>query len=529
MYNFHTSRAYIETFISALSNRTDIKFVESNEFGVDLKNKIFKYDPIELQQMTISEVKGVLLHELGHLNYSTHIEDDERSDEFKKYPHLASLYNAFEDIRIEHLMIKEFRDFALYPIANARLWAVSDNYFRMQEGVLATMSPYNIFCGTMATLFVSEDALPLRNITTGYGPTMPFFNDIQRYGIACANILFNSVGKYVNKLKPVETLVRMADQCKNTHDIMRLVDTEIVPHIRELLEQEAQSGIKPEPLHGSEGEGEKKDDKDGEGEQEGKGGKEGEKLTTSHNLRQQILRAGLKGGKMIDQDLPSEKDIKAIFFQQIHVLAKYLASILEEKTTLKYQGSYKRGKLIPRNVYKVKTKERRLYSKRNHPDNPQYEVTFLIDESGSMKKSLFKEAYIAATVIDFACKKLGFKTNYIGFDEQVYTYKSLPRKIHSGGTRLDLPLKLIKTKIDPNNDNLIFILTDGDIATGEYSPKKHLQALEKIGATIVPIGMGLGSEERTRFKNNLPNAVFANEMTELIKAMAKFLKGVIHR
>lgn len=512
---FGASRAYIEAFVSALSNRTDIQFIESNEFGVDLKNKIFKYDALELQRMTIQEVKGVLLHEIGHLNYSSHIEEHEKSEEFKKYPHLSSLYNVFEDIRIEHLMIKEFGNFALYPVANARLWGVSDNYFNIKQGILNTMTPYNIFCGTMATLFVKDDYIPLRNIHSGYNPNIPF-GEIFNYANACLQPLFNTMGIYVGKLKNPDILIKMIDGCKNTQDIMRLVDKEIVPYIRDLLEQEAQSGNKPESMHGEEGEGEEEE------------GKEGKKLTTSHNLRQQILRAGTKGGKMTNPELPSENDIKKSFFSQTHVLAKYLEAILEEKTTIKYQGSYKRGRLIPRNVYKVKTKEHRLYSKRNHPDKPQYEVTFVIDESGSME-DYYEEAYTAAVIIDTACKKLGFKVNYIGFDGEVYVYKELPREIHNGGTRLDQPLKQAKKMIDPDNDNIIFIITDGEISTGQYSPKRHLEALKKMGVTIMPIGLNLSPAQKQNFKCHLPNAVFAKEMTQLVKAMAKFLKDLIHR
>src|SRR3990167_8544613 len=101
---YRATRSYIEAFVSAISNRSDIKFVEGNSFGVNLKEKKFMYDPVLLQQATVDEVKGILIHEVGHLNY-TSITDEKESAEYKKYPILATLYNAIEDMRIEHLIM----------------------------------------------------------------------------------------------------------------------------------------------------------------------------------------------------------------------------------------------------------------------------------------------------------------------------------------------------------------------------------------------------------------------------------------
>lgn len=185
---YKATRAYIESLVSALSERTDIKFIEGDRFGTNLEDKIFMYDPIVLQTATIGEVKGILIHEVGHLKYTQYIETP--SEYHKKYPCLMDLYNILEDFRIEHLMVRDFRDFASYPISESIYYASENNYIMIEKGIPPNITGYVSFCEALMSKLVYRDIYPLTNF--GSGKRYPLYDEYY----TLVTHIFSELGQY---------------------------------------------------------------------------------------------------------------------------------------------------------------------------------------------------------------------------------------------------------------------------------------------------------------------------------------------
>lgn len=526
---YRATRAYIEAFVSALSARTDLEFIEGNKFGVNLKDKQFMYDPILLQQMSIDEVKGVLLHEVGHLNYSEHITTKD-SKEFAKYPHLSTLYNAMEDMRIEHRIIKEFQTFALFPIADSRLYATESNFYNLKSGHIDNIPPYYAFIGMLYSYLLYDDERPLRNLEPYPRTYMPWQNLISEYSLQFGNslapLLPEKIGARFTYPQHLRDLMQKIDKCSREKELVHVVDTEIVPYIRELLDEEKG---RAEAMHGAEefvkAAVEAMADAASQAEQAY------DKLQTTHTQLRNIIErggGGPRGRKTEENEIPPEEEIHALFGLASYNIQRYLGSIIEEKKATRYTGAHKRGKLLARNVYKALTKERRMYSKRINPNVPDAEVTFCIDESGSMDGALYRNAYIAADIINRACENLKFKIHYFGFESTTHVYQKMTdlRESHSGGTNMKTALRKIDKTIDRNNINIIFFLTDGEPNPSD-EPTEFVEKFKKEGVHLVAIGMGLGSG--LQFRKYFPKGILAESIEDLVKKMSQELKSIIHR
>ena len=83
------NRQYIEALTSGLAEGSDIKFKEGDRWCVDISKKTLHYNQRELNNWPIETVKGLILHETGHLKYTTI--DEEQSDIYKAHPEAMQL------------------------------------------------------------------------------------------------------------------------------------------------------------------------------------------------------------------------------------------------------------------------------------------------------------------------------------------------------------------------------------------------------------------------------------------------------
>ena len=172
-----------------------------------------------------------------------------------------------------------------------------------------------------------------------------------------------------------------------------------------------------------------------------------------------------------------------------------------------------------------------MYSKRKHFDTPYYEVSFLMDESGSMSSgSRYEDIYVAGYIINQAVKNLKFKINYVGFDDDPKDYKTFEamRDFRGGGNNENRVLRHIEKKIDMHNDQIIFLLTDGGVAPSN-SPTPMMAKFKKMGVHVIPIGINIPEGQEQEFKKWYPESVLVKNIDSLVITMANFLKKVIHR
>lgn len=460
----HTTRAYIEALITGLTKEGKITFIEGKEFSTNIKTKTLTYNMQVLQSVTPLTAKGYLLHEYGHLSYTTETEPTEVE---KQHPSMQLVYNTLEDIRVEKRIKDNYGRFAELPflslhdasIANALEKDVPPPLHAILQGLLAYN--YNIESTTNFNYIKVTDRSDLK--------TKAIFNEIMNV------VSFELVKRF-----------------STTAEVKEYADKKLYPLIKDLLP----------PV-----------DQQMESEE------------TSKGLPHLPLEASLRGHEQEQflMDYPDE-DLERLFSQYINTLSRKLNDVLKERKATKYTGSHKRGKLMSKNAYKVIVGEKRIFSKKNRPDTPQYVVTMLLDESGSMNGNRHAYTYMGALLLERTCRKLGFPVNVIIYDDSVKIgVVSDYRRLCGGGNREEKALTKAKEIIKKEDDNILFLLTDGGAGV---DPRPILKELKKMNTLSIAIGIQCNVIQMKRYYDT---AIMVDEVEQLPKTLINLLQKVIHR
>jgi hypothetical protein len=131
-------------YISGLAHAlTDVsKIISGDKWCADVKERTLTYNRETTDPDTI---RALTLHEIGHLKHTEpyHTELEKTSN---KSQAIRSVYNSLEDIRIEHLLGREYGGFSNYLLnANMRQaimeqdWSKADPLRRVLSGAMARM------------------------------------------------------------------------------------------------------------------------------------------------------------------------------------------------------------------------------------------------------------------------------------------------------------------------------------------------------------------------------------------------------
>jgi hypothetical protein len=114
-YNYYRSATidyrYIEQMANAFSAQHNIKITAGQGWAIDLKNKELVYSPLSLMYGTKADVIASLLHEIGHLRYTTPPEEIKKGPilSHSKYSQEAFMVlNLFEDFRVDARMYNSY-------------------------------------------------------------------------------------------------------------------------------------------------------------------------------------------------------------------------------------------------------------------------------------------------------------------------------------------------------------------------------------------------------------------------------------
>lgn len=473
------NRTYIDNLVNGLT--TDkIKFIEGKGWHTDIRTKEITYNPQDILDINHISAKGLLLHEVGHCKYTTITPDTKLQ---KKYPKtMQNLYNLFEDVRIENELRNEYGDFATEALTNINAWGIK----RTINNIKNITSKVN-----QTTLgLLASNATRQRFID----------RNIENFTHNNASQLFD--------LLPIEVLAKIRElnynsilekitRSKNTAEVKQIVDDEVYPLLKEWIEQEPQTGnhnnASLNPMHNN--------DNDNNG-----------------NLNAKEMPPETT-------NIPSDQDLKHLLYPYVNTLSKKLNTILQEKKATKYVGNHKSGRLLSKNAYKVTTDSLRIFSRKNKPQAPDYEVTIILDESGSMKGKKHDLTYIASFLLNETCHKLGFKTNVIIYNDNAYSAPLSDYRDMTGGGNDDYRAFAEAEKIlNPNKDNIIFMLTDGSICN---DPRPIIAKLTKQGVIIIAIGIGLSNDYE--LKTYYPVSISVPEVELLPNVMISQLQKIIHR
>lgn len=481
------TRSYIEGLTSGLSAQSGIKFVASDKWATDINKRVLYYDETELKNMPIEVVKGIILHEVGHLKYTVVTKETPLQ---KKYPALQNLYNALEDIRIEGLLKNDLRDFASEGLDTCNAYAIQGHAEHYLKGKKID-NGYEEYClALLIALMGVRNSSYYRDffIRSDYNNITYFLNN-------CNEVTTQKLQATREEFDGIGSLKDDIIYEPNTDSLIDLIDRRIFPIIKDLLEKY------PQPPK-----------------------KEKETATTKTGKGQCEYK-----NRPINDYIPLDSELKGMYRPYIDTLAFKLNNILTENKATKYAGAYRSGKLLSKNSYKVITNDIRCFSKKNKIDTPHYAVNMILDSSGSMAaEHRAKNTYIATYVIQEACKKLGFDVNVVRYNDKVIPIDDINdyRDTIGGGNNDYDVLKFVYGQLDKQKDNIIFMMTDGGVC---QNPTDILNKIKKDNIPFYAIGVGTKGAAAEMLEQYYPNHINVENVELLPTTLISLMAKTIHR
>lgn len=493
----NATREYVEGIISALNESGKVTFKEGENWVTDVKNKVVEYVVQDLLEMDYVEAKGHILHELGHVLYTDPLPPTELQE---KFPTAMSLvYNTFEDIRIDVLLRQEYGDFYREVKEAGDLMASFQFNENVNKGKFLKDPLMQALAGvTMYHYGMNNDKqlTPRVDDWVTRGGSIIYDNSSTSARVAISEIINN------NRTRKIQ----MFAVGSTADDLRKYVDREFYPILKDMITPDDPTGEQGKANKSHEGNGEKPEDNGREDTSVGKG-------------------SGVEFGGVI----PSDKELDTILRPYVHTLTSRMDAILKERIATRFTGSYRSGKLLDKNAYKVMIPDTdRIFSRKRKVNKPHYVFTLILDESGSMtESSKHRDAYMGAYLIESVCKRMGFKVNVIGFTETPKDLKTVSsyRTIRSQGNGEIEALEYARQgKIDVNDDNIILMMTDGQV---QDNPTELIKEYEKEG--ILTIGIGIGEQASNSVPLYYPHSITVPKTENLPKEMVTLLRTLIHR
>ena len=514
---------YIELVTTALSKQYGVKIIKSKDWKLDVKHKRLYYDSLDLKQLPFPLVRSLLLHEIGHLKYT---EETQRTKLQKEKPAMQDGYNCFEDMRIDNKMKKEYGDFAggaLKILDEVSVGPTIENLRKSSK--LHQMLKLSILDRNHQNTYMNHES---RRRLDDF-----FFSEKEEEPLS----VYPEVKKCFKKHR--DEIQNIMDDCigaENCEELKKIIDEKYYPIVSHLIDpptqEKDQSGGSSGGGKSQQG-GDKNPPPSGSGNPPPKGGKQPPPQEESEIKKKvrELLKAVQNGGgnetnSIRREAFNNEIEVNAILYPYISVMAERLKSILKERATVRHYGNYKRGKLLGKNAYKVAIREKRMFSKRNNPDTPDYTVSIVLDSSGSMNGTKAIYSFMGACLIRDVVKKLSFKVNFYHFDENFGKLNNINEyKKRIGGDTQDIhALESLEKELKADEDNLIFIFTDG------YSEGDPSQIIKKIlnkkNATLIGICFG---NKSMALSNRYPDYILVDKPEELPKALLAKLRQLIKR
>lgn len=456
-----------------MSETTGVTLKEGKTWSTDIKKKIVYYVGIDLRNKPFIFCKGLLLHEISHVLYTTGFKENSLTKKNKTAWQM--IVNACEDMRIERQIRVKYEDFAIKPLDTLNTSAILPLVPMLKAPKLSQF---------MYLLSIYNQSMynpPIENVI-GYGCS---FLGSGFFAVEVTDRFF------ANKdiLQPFrDTLRREA----STQTLFNLIVKELYPIIKDWIPDFK------EPPNGK-----------------------GKACAKS-------LLPNLDKANPTKVTLPTEKEATAILMPYARTLAQRLRNILQETAQTRHRGNYLSGKLLSKNVYKVAIDgENRIFSKKTNPDTLSYKLHIALDASGSMRdnnKAYF--AFMGACMLKEVARLTGFDCQVYYYNSEAYKLDKLDDYMQGGGTRDSAVLDLIAKNSNIDKQNLIFILTDG-YTTRETDFTLALKEVNKYPNHLVGVGIGLSDD--TRLKENYPNALAVSDIPELPQQLIGLLGSIIHR
>lgn len=473
-----------------LSQEHRVSIVPDTSWKSDIKNRVIYYDQAAVYQLPDDHVLGILLHEIGHIRFTTEVPKDIQGNN----PELRhEILNVLEDIRIEERISRA------YPNAREIMDMTRSEAFDMLIGILPQ---HNASLHEKSLLYASA-----RFYNRGFAkPT----NDYEVIGelikdvmVKNKNDIFNAI--ITRDLNPIAEEIQklLENKAGKMNDSQR----------QQLAQKHASKmigGYTQVPSKNGKGRGTRQYTR-------GQGMTDVQKAIQD-KLREKYLQQGGGSGRSdligaLNGDLYPVVEI----LEESHLVGKRLDSILKRNNTNEYAGRFRSGKLQARRLFRVRSqKDTRPFGRLIVKSNKSYAFTLLCDVSGSMfdegmpGQSTASVAGSSMIMVAEALKKAKIKRASYAFAGQAVKYGNMDLKDHSlsalestirragGGTDIANGIKAGIAELEATDaeKKIIVFFTDGEDRIGAIA--EMVKLAEKKGIEVMGVFYShFGSTPRT--------------------------------
>lgn len=566
---------YIRIMTAALSTTSGIRIEEAKDWSTDVETKVIKYDIDDLRNLPFNITRGLILHEMGHVLFTEVFHPDKVGMAYiDKYgiKTMQSIFNAFEDMRIEQRMNNKYGRFSESALKDVNYYSILKR-FNQVDGNFRKYPKWTQFVFQCFLKYAAQYDDDVYNLVGGVDLNQILYPP---YAIASGIEFDEEVNDLmVKNQRDVNNYIYQIQNARSGADGERIVCDKIMPLIEKLLDQDPEA--KPQPQKGKgkkqqqqgsgksqpqQGQGQPQsgqgNNQEGDDKEEQNSGGQDEKdgKNEDDNLLKCVVdsaKDNKEAGEIVDGGSipgkygskikglfakrnithPTEAEAKSLLKPYSNVLANRLRDILAEKATTRWTGSHKSGKLLGKNAFKVSVAdESRIFSKRNNPDTPKYSIYIALDGSGSMGSGgRATHAFMGSSLLKDVCRILNFDLRIYEYGYGSRELKNLDDYRYTAGNTNDYePLNAIDKVINPQQENIIFFITDGEPDYGAHRQFETLWAKMKRekNATLFGVGIGGGLREES-MRNNYEIGVSVPRVEELPMELIRIMRNVIHR
>lgn len=545
---------YIEQMANAFASKHSVSVVSSNQFAIDIEKKTLYYNPEMFMFDTKARLITSLLHEIGHLRFTTPTARLRTNDWLSRFPGaVEAILNAFEDKRIDGLVTKSYEGAAELETeavtiakeeAQQYLDAMGD-FKRALRETLSELSEDDPQLSERVALFFSLVGHLIIGLYDGSPhPTVPAE-------------LKNIVEKAIS-IEPRTT------SAPSTDAVLDILSKEFFPLILDLISSLRQS-LERMRKAVKEEKGEEENTLfqyealifsmvTQSGKREGvarilalEGMKNKEGMSSEHEMRKKITR---RGGKSFSLDeIPKTwaegnyEDLRNSVASSIQELIRKLQFLRSRELALQWKRPTTRGRLDSKSLRKFPLGEyRHLYKAKlpNHDTIQSFAFSLLVDTSGSMNGRRIVDSVRAAILIGEVCNALRIPFEIVRFDTSVERVKEFDENVKKKQSRIGGLVNMVgggtnlleyfrsrseKTLLErPEKKKVCILISDGDTAYADEVKERFLSLRRRHH--IIPFGVSIQCGDFARELCG-GEGIEVNTTSELPLRFAELLKRLI--
>lgn len=466
-----------EKIAKMLAKEHKISIENGNSWAANIKNRKVFYKKEDIYNLSEDHILGLLLHEIGHIHYTSEILYDKKNEEITH-----TVLNMIEDISIEKIISQD------YPNAGEILESTKQEVL---DNLLKILPKLKISKHEKSILFAATR--------------------FEGRGYKSGTEEYEKLGEEINKLMEQER--NLIETRKETKELMPLTIKIVNLIINKLGEPNEQEKIQM-----------RQNLQDGNGNNSGN--------STQGQVKKGLINK-LKAGKGWKESTTSMNHSVAFIDQiadQASMIGKKLRSILKRNNSMEFGGKFRTGKLLNRRLTKTKIqKDRKPFARRIIKSNQSYAFALASDISGSMfdnndaEKTFGSYALSSMYMVGEALRLagiprsmtiFGFRANIVApMGKSAITFEQLGnekdiRKAGQGSTYVDKAMEacINELSIVKAERKIMIILTDGASDPWEMKEmhKKAIKAgIEPLGITIGTYGSNYMDETFGKGKNRI--------------------------